>query len=45
MYDPLYKRLRRSQTFAGFLQCNGRKLEESEGYDCSFIVYCVLESK
>ena len=30
---------------AGFLQCNGRKLEESEGYNCFFIISCVLESK
>ena len=34
-----------SQTFGGFLQYNGRKLEESEGYNCFFIVSCVLESK
>ena len=27
---------------AGFLQCNGGKLEESEGYNCTFIVSCVL---
>ena len=29
----------------GILQCNGGKLEESEGYNCFFIVSCVLESK
>ena len=32
-------------TVAGFLQCNGGKLEDSEGYNCFFIVSCVLESK
>ena len=31
-----YKRLRYSQTFGGILQCNGGKLEESEGYNCFF---------
>ena len=29
---------------AGFLQCNCGKLEESEGYNCFFIVSCVLEA-
>ena len=33
-----------SNLLAGFLQCNGGKLEESEGYNCFFIVSCVLES-
>ena len=32
------------QLFAGFLQCNGRKLEEAEDFKCVFVVYCVLES-
>ena len=27
------------------LQCNCRRLEESEGYNCFFIVSCVFESK
>ena len=30
---------------AGFLKCSGRKFEESEVYDCFFIISCVLESK
>ena len=30
---------------AGFLQCNGGKLEEAEEFKCVFVVYCVLESK
>ena len=35
----IYKHLRYSQTFGGFLQCNGWKLEEFEGYNCFYIVY------
>ena len=35
----------RSNILAGFLQCNGGMLEETEGYNFSFIVSCVLESK
>ena len=31
--------------FAGVLQYNGGKSKESEGYNCFFIVSCVLESK
>ena len=30
---------------AGFLQCNGGKLEEAEDFMCVFFVYCILESK
>ena len=30
---------------AGFLQCNGEKLEEADDFKCVFFVYCVLESK
>ena len=30
---------------AGVLQCNGRKLEEDEDFECVIVVYCVLESK
>ena len=30
---------------AGVLQCNGGKLEETEDFECVFVVYCVLESK
>ena len=30
---------------AGVLQCNGRKLEEDEDFECVFVVYSVLESK
>ena len=33
------------QLLAGFLQCNGEKLEEAEDFKCVFAVYCVLESK
>ena len=29
----------------GISLCNGGKLEESEGSNCFFIVFCVLESK
>ena len=45
------KRLRYSQncgaikTVAGFIQCNGGKLKESERYNFLFIGSCVLESK
>ena len=39
------KRLRRSLSMAGVLQCNGGKLEEAEDFECVFVVYCVLESK
>ena len=28
----------------GISSCNGRKLEKSEGYNCFFVVSCVLES-
>ena len=34
--------MRNSPTIAGFLQCNGRKLEGAEGLKCVFVVYCVL---
>ena len=30
---------------AGFLQCNGGKLEEAEDFKSVFIVYCEFESK
>ena len=30
------------QLFAGFLQCNGGKLEEAEVFKCVFVVYSVL---
>ena len=33
------------QLLARFLQCNCRKLEEAEDFNCVFVVYCVLESK
>ena len=33
------------QLLAGFLQCNGRKLEVAEDFKCVFVIYCVLESK
>ena len=33
------------QLLAGFLKCNGGKLEEAEGFKCVLVVYCVLESK
>ena len=33
------------QVLAGFLQCNGGKLEEAEDFKCVFVDYCVLESK
>ena len=26
-------------------ECNGRKLEEAEDFECVFVVFCVLESK
>ena len=29
------------QLLAGFLQCNGGKLDEPEDIKCVFIVYCV----
>ena len=29
----------------GFPQCHGRKLKEFEGYNCFFIISCVLEMK
>ena len=32
------------QFLAGFLQCNGGKLEEAEDFNCFFVVYCVLGS-
>ena len=38
-------RMRRSLVLAGALQCNGRKLEEAEDFECVFVFYCVLESK
>ena len=33
------------RSLAGFLQCNGGKLEESEDFKSVFIVYCEFESK
>ena len=30
---------------ARVLQYNGGKLEGAEGFECVFVVYCVLESK
>ena len=33
------------QLLAGFLQCNGGKLEEAEYFKCVFVVKCVFESK
>ena len=39
------KRMPNSPTIAGFLQCNGRKLEEAKDFKCVFVVYCVFESK
>ena len=33
------------KNICGILQCNGGKLEESEGYNYFFIISCVLESK
>ena len=39
------KRMRRSLSIGGSLQCNGGKLEEDEDSKCVFVVYCVLESK
>ena len=32
-----------SPTIAGFLQCNGRKLEEAEAFKCVFVIYCVFK--
>ena len=37
------KHMRRTLSFGGVLQCNGRKLEEAEDFECVFVVYCVLE--
>ena len=37
--------MRNSSTIAGFLECNGGKLEEAEDFKCVFIVCCVFESK
>ena len=34
-----------ARPLVGFLQCNGGKLEESEGFNYVFFVSCVLESK
>ena len=34
------KRMRNSPIIAGFLQCNGGKLEEAEDFECC---YCVFE--
>ena len=31
-----------SPTIAGFLQCNGGKLEEAEGFKCVCVIYCVF---
>ena len=39
------KRMRRSLSIDGVLQCNGRKLEKAEDFKCVFVVYFVLESK
>ena len=33
------------QLLAGFLKCNGGKLEEAEDLKCVFVVYYALESK
>ena len=33
------------RSLAGFLQCNGGKLEEAEYFKFVFIVYCEFESK
>ena len=40
-----WKRLRRSPSMAGVLQCNGGNLEEAEDFKCVFVVYFVLEAK
>ena len=39
------KRMRRSLSMAGVLQCNSGKLEVAEDFKCVFVVYCMLESK
>ena len=39
------KRMRRSQSIGGVLQCNGGKLEKAEDFKCVFVVYSMLESK
>ena len=33
------------QVLAGVLQCNGGKMEEAEGVECVFVVYCVKNRK
>ena len=33
------------EVLTGVLQCNGRKLEEAENFECVFVIYSVLESK
>ena len=33
------------RSLAGFLQCNGGKLEEAEYFKSVFIIYCEFESK
>ena len=35
----------RNCCLAGFLQCNGGKLEEAEDSKCVFVVVCLFESK
>ena len=39
------KRMQRSLSNGGILQCNGRKLEEPEDFERVFVINCVLESK
>ena len=39
------KRMRRSLSIGGILQCNGEKLIEADDFECVFVIYCVLESK
>ena len=34
-----------SPTIAGFLKCNGGKVEEAEDFKCVIVIYCVLESR
>ena len=29
---------------AGFLKCNGRKLEEAKDFKCVFVFYCLFEA-
>ena len=39
------KRMRYSPIIGGISSVQWRKLEETEDFECVFIVYCVLESK